>query len=111
MAGDTIAVTDATFDDEVIQADTPVVVDFWAEWCGPCQMLGPVVEKLATEYKGRLKFAKVDVDANPQTPGSYGIRGIPTMIIFRGGEEVDRIVGYLPEDQLRAELEKQLQPT
>ena len=110
MAGDTIAVTDATFDDEVIQADTPVVVDFWAEWCGPCQMLGPVVEKLATEYKGRLKFAKVDVDANPQTPGSYGIRGIPTMIIFRGGEEVDRIVGYLPEDQLRAELEKQLQP-
>ena len=110
MEGDTIAVTDATFDDEVIQADTPVVVDFWAEWCGPCQMLGPVVEKLATEYKGRLKFAKVDVDANPQTPGSYGIRGIPTMIIFRGGEEVDRIVGYLPEDQLRAELEKQLQP-
>ena len=110
MAGDTIAVTDATFDDEVIQADTPVVVDFWAEWCGPCQMLGPVVEKLATEYRGQLKFAKVDVDANPQTPGSYGIRGIPTMIIFRGGEEVDRIVGYLPEEQLRAELEKQLQP-
>jgi thioredoxin 1 len=110
MAGDTIAVTDATFDDEVIHADTPVVVDFWAEWCGPCQMLGPVVEKLATEYRGQLKFAKVDVDANPQTPGSYGIRGIPTMIIFRGGEEVDRIVGYLPEEQLRAELEKQLQP-
>ena len=110
MAGGTVAVTDATFDDEVIQADMPVVVDFWAEWCGPCQMLAPVVEKLATEYKGRLKFAKVDVDANPQTPGSYGIRGIPTMIIFRGGEEVDRIVGYLPEDQLRAELEKQLQP-
>ncbi len=109
MAGDTIAVTDATFDDEVIRADTPVVVDFWAEWCGPCQMLGPVVEKLATEYKGRLKFAKVDVDANPQTPGAYGIRGIPTMIIFRGGEEVDRIVGYLPEEQLRAELEQQLQ--
>ncbi len=110
MAGGTVAVTDAIFDDEVIQADTPVVVDFWAEWCGPCQILAPVVEKLATEYKGRWKFAKVDVDANPQTPGSYSIRGIPTMIIFRGGKEVDRIVGYLPEDQLRAELEKQLQP-
>ena len=87
-----------------------VMVDFWAEWCGPCLMLGPVIEKLATEFDGRLKSAKLSVDENPSTPDLYGIRGIPTIVFFRGGEEVHRIARCLPEEILRQEFEGQLQP-
>ena len=110
MADKLANVGDSTFQQEVLDRESTVVVDFWAEWCGPCLMLGPVIEKLATEFDGRLKFAKLNVDKNPSTPERYGIRGIPTMIVFRGGEEVHRIVGFRPEESLRQEFEEQLQP-
>ncbi len=110
MAGDTVTISDADFQSEVLESDIPTAVDFWAEWCGPCKMLAPLFEKLATEYKGRLKFAKLNVDENPAAPMTYGVRGIPTLIVFRGGEEIDRIVGFLPEEQLRRSLEHQLAP-
>jgi thioredoxin 1 len=110
VSAEIVTVSDATFEQDVLKSDTPVVVDFWAEWCGPCHMLAPVVEKLAGEFQGRLKFAKLDVDQNPHVPGHYGIRGIPTLIVFQGGAEVGRMVGFQPEDRLRLELEQQLQP-
>ena len=86
-----VEVTDATFEEEVIKADTPVLVDFWADWCAPCKMIAPIVEELADEYEGRVKFGKVDVDANPRVATSYGIRGIPTLLIFNAGEPVDQV--------------------
>jgi len=110
VSDDLVLASDATFAGEVLGAATPVVVDFWADWCGPCHMMAPVFAKLAGEFRGRLKFAKLDVDANPATADAYGIRGIPTLIVFRDGEEADRIVGYLPEAHLRMALERHLQP-
>ena len=101
-----IEVTDATFDEEIIKSDSPVLVDFWADWCGPCKMIAPVIEELAEEFDGRLKFAKMDVDSNPQTPSSYGIRGIPTMIVFKDGQPVDQVVGALPKSALKERLEQ-----
>lgn len=103
-----IVVTDATFEQEVLQASTPVLVDFWAEWCGPCKMIAPFVEELAKEYDGRVKVAKMDVDANPDVPVRYGIRAIPTLIIFKGGKPVDQIVGAVPKAALRRRLEAAL---
>ena len=97
-------VTDGTFESEVLHAAEPTLVDFWAEWCGPCKMIGPIVETLAEEYDGRLRVARMDVDSNRQTPGRYGIRGIPTLILFKNGEEVTRIVGYRPKEALAEEL-------
>jgi len=97
-------VTDGTFESEVLHAAEPTLVDFWAEWCGPCKMIGPVVEALAEEYEGRLRVARMDVDSNRQTPGRYGIHGIPTLILFKNGEEVTRIVGYRPKEALAEEL-------
>ncbi len=79
-------VTDETFQKEVLQADLPTLVDFWASWCGPCRMVGPIFEELAQEYAGKIKFAKVNVDENPRTPAAYGVRGIPTIMIFNGGK-------------------------
>ena len=102
--------TEADFQQEVLKADGLVVVDFWAEWCAPCRMLAPMFEKLATEFAGRMKFVKVDVDASPDAPNKHGVRGIPTLIIFQKGKEVDRVVGVLPEKHLRAQLEAHLQP-
>ena len=99
-----IAVEDAEFATKVLGSDVPVVVDFWAEWCGPCKMMAPVFEKLADEFEGQLTFAKVDVDTNQGSAGQFGIRGIPTLLVFDGGKEVDRIVGLAPEDQLRGRL-------
>jgi len=93
-------VTDATFEEEVLQAEEPMLVDFWAAWCGPCRMVAPVVEALAEEYDGRLRVARMDVDSNRQTPGRYGIYGIPTLILFKKGEETARIVGYRPKEVL-----------
>ena len=97
-------VTDATFEAEVLQAAEPTLVDFWAEWCGPCKMVGPAVEAIAEEYDGRMRVAKMDVDTNPSTPHRLGIMGIPTLILFRGGAEAARIVGYRPKEALAEEL-------
>ena len=99
-------VSDGDFAQEVIKSDIPVLVDFWAPWCGPCKMVAPIVEELAKEFSGRVKFAKINVDENPVTPPAYGIRAIPTLILFKGGEVVEKIVGLLPKDQLKAKLEK-----
>ena len=101
----TIAVTDDTFEDEVIQSDNPVVVDFWAEWCGPCKAIAPVVDELAEEYDGRVKFAKVDVDSNPNTPQKFGIRGIPALLIFKDGDKVGQLIGAAPKAKLVQSIE------
>ena len=99
MAGQAVLeVNDATFDKEVLQSDQPVLVDFWAAWCGPCKALGPIVDQVAAEYSGKLKVVKMDVDRNPSTPGRYGIRGIPALLFFKGGKVADQIVGYVPKD-------------
>src|SRR5512137_2489246 len=91
------AVTDAEFKTEVLDSTVPVLVDFWATWCGPCQVMGPVIDALAGEYEGKVKIMKLNVDENPQTPAQYGVRGIPTLIIFKGGAEAQRIVGASPK--------------
>lgn len=101
-----VEITDATFDDEVVNSDTPVVVDFWAEWCGPCKMIAPIVEELAGEYDGKVKFTKMDVDSNPKTPMQFGIRGIPTLLIFNEGKAVGQIVGALPKTMLKQRVEE-----
>lgn len=93
-------VSEATFDQEVITAELPVLVDFWAEWCGPCKMIAPILDDIAGEYAGRLKVCKVDVDANPGVPEKFGIRGIPTLIIFKDGNAVETKVGALSKSQL-----------
>ena len=105
----TVEITDATFQAEVINSDVPVVIDFWAEWCGPCKMIAPIVEELAGEYEGKVKFAKMDVDSNPQTPMQFGIRGIPTLLIFNGGENpVDQVVGAVPKSMLKKRVDEAL---
>jgi thioredoxin 1 len=95
-----LQVTDATFDGEVLKADVPVLIDFWAPWCGPCKAIAPVVEQLSEEYSGRLKVVKMNVDENPETPSRYGVRGIPNLIVFKGGQVRDQIVGAVPKAQL-----------
>ena len=101
-----IEITDATFEEEVVKSDTPVVVDFWAEWCGPCKMIAPLVEELAGEYDGKVKFTKLDVDSNPQTPMQFGIRGIPTLLIFNGGKPVGQVVGAVPKSMLKKRVDE-----
>ncbi|MCP4541905.1 MAG: thioredoxin [Chloroflexi bacterium] len=97
-------VTDETFEEKVLKAKKPVLVDFWAEWCGPCKAIAPAVEAIADEYKDRLQVAKMDVDTSTKTPGGLGIRGIPTLILFKGGAEVKRIVGNRSKEKLIEEL-------
>jgi len=104
-----IELTDDSFEEEVLNADNPVLVDFWAEWCGPCRMVGPIVEELANEYEGKAKVGKVDVDSNPSISTKYGIRSIPSLLIFKDGEVVDQIIGVVPKSKLRKQLEAQLE--
>jgi thioredoxin 1 len=101
-------VSDADFEKQVLQSETPVLVDFWAAWCGPCRALGPVVEAVAQEYSGKLKVVKMDVDKNNMTPGRYGIRGIPALLLFKGGKVADQIVGYVPKEQIDQTLKRVL---
>ncbi len=102
----TVPVTDATFDAEVRQSDIPVVVDFWAEWCGPCKQIGPALEELSTEYEGRVKIVKVNVDENPNSPGQLGVRGIPTLFLFKDGEVVSNKVGAAPKAALKSWIDE-----
>jgi len=101
-------VSDSTFDSDVLQADKPVLVDFWAEWCGPCKMFAPVLDDVAKSYEDRLQIAKLDIDANPQTPNKYGIRGIPTVILYKAGQVHAQKVGALTKGQLTAFLDSNL---
>ncbi|HEY77552.1 MAG TPA: thioredoxin [Dehalococcoidia bacterium] len=102
------AVNDANFDQTVLKADIPVLVDFWAAWCAPCRMVAPVVEELATEYEGRVNFAKLDVDQNPKTASKYSVMSIPTLIIFKNGEPVSHVVGFRPKAELKQSLDAAL---
>lgn len=99
-------ITTDDFTDEVETADTPVLVDFWAEWCGPCKQLAPRIEELAEEYNGEVKFVKVDVDDNQELAGQFGIRSIPTLLLFDEGEKVEQIVGSVPKERIREEIEE-----
>jgi len=99
-------VSDATFEKEVLQSGQPVLVDFWAAWCGPCRALAPVVDEVATQYSGKLKVMKMDVDSNSATPMRYGIRGIPALLLFKGGQVADQIVGYVPKETIEKSVNK-----
>ncbi len=106
MASNIRQVGDDTFEAEVIRSDLPVLVDFWAPWCGPCKSIAPVIEQLADEYEGKLKIAKMNVDDNPVTPSRYGVRGIPNLIIIKGGAVKEQIVGAVPKGRLVDAIEK-----
>jgi len=103
-----LEITDSNFEELVLKSDKPVLVDFWAEWCGPCRMVGPVVEELAKEYEGKAVIGKVNVDLNPNIPTQFGIRNIPTLLFFKEGKLVDKQVGAVPKAQLAAKLNAQL---
>ena len=96
--------SDNTFESDVLQSDLPVLVDFWAPWCGPCRMVAPVVEELADDYEGQVKFVKLNTDENPMVASQYGIRSIPTLLIFKGGEQVGQVVGFRPKSDLESNL-------
>lgn len=101
-----LTVTDSTFEDEVVKSDKPVIVDFWAVWCGPCKMIAPILEEVATEYDGKLKVAKIDVDSNTRIASQYGIMSIPTLLFFKDGKVIDQVIGAIPKAQLVNRLEK-----
>ena len=103
-----LEVTDANFDQDVLKSDQPVLVDFWATWCGPCRAIAPIVEQLAQEYQGKVKVGKMDVDHNGATPMRYGVRCIPTLLVFKGGQVKEQIVGYVPKEQIQKALDKHL---
>lgn len=110
MAGHAVSeVNDATFEQEVLRSNEPVLVDFWAAWCGPCRALAPVVDEIAGQYQGQLRVMKMDVDRNASTPARYGIRGIPALLLFKGGKVADQIVGYVPKDTIEKSIAKVLE--
>lgn len=100
-----ISITDATFKEAVLENDKLTLVDFWAEWCGPCRMIAPILEEIASEYAADLKVAKLNVDENPETPQTFGIRSIPTLLFFRNGKTVNRIIGYMPKEELKTYID------
>lgn len=102
----TFEVTDQNFEQDVLKSDTPVLVDFWAAWCGPCKALAPIVDELATQFQGKIKVGKMDVDRNPSTPMRYQVRGIPTLIIYKDGQVKEQIVGYVAKEKIEQALEK-----
>ncbi len=104
----TVAVTDNTFDSEVVKSDVPVVVDFWAEWCGPCRQIGPALEELAKEYDGKVKIVKVNVDENPNSPAQMGVRGIPALFLFKDGQVVSNKTGAAPKASLQSWIESSI---
>jgi thioredoxin 1 len=106
MGENIINVTDSTFESLVLNSETPALVDFWASWCAPCRAIAPIVDEMAQEYAGRLRVVKVNVDDNPATPGKFGVRGIPTLILFKGGKVVDQLVGAVPKTQIKELIEK-----
>ncbi|MEY4701977.1 MAG: hypothetical protein RL326_2164 [Pseudomonadota bacterium] len=108
MAGNVAEINDVEFDEKVLKASTLVVVDFWAPWCGPCKSIAPVLEEIAKELGTQVAIYKVNVDDNPKSPSQYGVRAIPNLVIFKGGAEVDRVVGAVPKDQLVATIKKAL---
>jgi thioredoxin 1 len=108
MSANTKPVTDQSFDTDVLKASEPVLVDFWAEWCGPCKMIAPALEELATEFAGKMTVAKVNIDENPMTPNNYAVRGIPTLILFKDGKPAAQQVGALPKSRLKEWLSSNL---
>lgn len=108
MAGATVEITDQNFEQQVLKSDKPVVIDFWATWCGPCRMVAPIFEDLANEYAGKVVFGKLDTDENPMVSGEYGVMSIPTMIVFIGGQEASRIIGARPREDLKRYIESAL---
>ena len=103
-----LQLTDGNFQSEVLKASVPVLVDFWASWCGPCKAIAPLIDEIAAEYQGKVKVGKVNVDENQATPATYGVRGIPTLILFKAGKVVDQIVGAVPKSQIKTILDKNL---
>ena len=103
-----IEVTDGSFDQEVLKSEQPFLIDFWAQWCGPCKALAPIVDALAADFSGKLKVGKMDIDKNSATPNRYGVRGIPTLLLFKGGQVKEQIVGYKTKDELAAVLKNHL---
>jgi len=109
MAVDTILeITDANFDETVLKSDRPVMIDFWAAWCGPCRALAPIVDEVAKQYGGKIVVGKMDVDKNTATPQRYGVRGIPTLLVFKGGQVREQIVGYVPKETIEKAIDKNL---
>ena len=108
MGSNVLKFTDSNFDVEVVKSDIPVLVDFWAEWCGPCRLMGPILDEMAPGYAGRLKIGKVNVDENQDTPSQFGIMNIPTMILFKNGKEAERIVGAMSKADLQKKIDKAL---
>lgn len=108
MSEDVINVADSNFDAVILKSETPALVDFWANWCAPCRAIAPLVDEIAAQYKGRVRVAKMNVDENQSTPGKYGVRGIPTLILFKDGKVVDQLVGAVPKSQIKELVEKGL---